>query len=131
MFFLHPAEILGVCAYVFFIHDWVLLTRAAGKRRGSLNFLRATDIKIIFLLPFGRVARDQRGVDLVPCHQGELHRLLLSVQNRLLGVGEDVNFGFPRLLPGEFPSGAYSLSIIQLINGQDIGCTPNLKVVVP
>jgi hypothetical protein len=51
--------------------------------------------------------------------------------NRALGVGEDVDFGFSRLLPGELPSGVYGLSIIQRIDGQDITCAPILKVVVP
>jgi hypothetical protein len=51
--------------------------------------------------------------------------------NRALGVGEDVDFGFSRLLPGELPSGAYSLSIIQRISGQDIACAPILRVILP
>ena len=51
--------------------------------------------------------------------------------NRTLGVGEEVDFGFSRLLPGEFPSGTYSLSIIQRNDGQGIACAPIFKVVVP
>ena len=51
--------------------------------------------------------------------------------NRALGVSEDVDFGFSRLLPDEFPSGTYSLSIIQRIDGQDIACAPILRIVIP
>jgi hypothetical protein len=51
--------------------------------------------------------------------------------SRALGFGEDVDFGFSRLLRGELPSCAYSISIIQRIDAQDIACALILRVIIP
>lgn len=51
--------------------------------------------------------------------------------NLALGVNEELDLGFSRLLPGDFPSGAYRLAIIQRIGGEVIACAPTLSLNIP